>query len=73
MWPDVFQTIPTCNDSYFIFCTQGERGETQASLLSVYYVSGSYVMSRESETRQLQVAISLEALSFDLYCYFSRC
>ena len=42
--------IPTCNDSYFIFCTQGERGETQASLLSVYFMSGSYVMSRESET-----------------------
>ena len=39
--------VPTCNDSYFIFCTQRERGESQASLLSVYLCLEA-VMNRES-------------------------
>ena len=45
-----------------MFCTQGERGETQASSLSVYFVSGSYVMNRESETDSFKW-LSPQALS----------
>ena len=44
------------------FSALRERGETQASLLSVYFMSGSYVMNRESETDSFKW-LSPQALS----------